>query len=154
MKLLQCLLPDRYVLRLFGKLSKSRHWNSLPEHKYPKQDWVRQYRWLNDPYRVKNFTNDRAFKGNKETTIIINSSSSKFRIEFSKTPLHQWRENNKTDSSNSSLLILSSNETIIYNIFSQSSTLVSLLHRRRFSKKFYPLNDFSVRRSSYHLKAQ
>ena len=121
---------------------------------------MRQYRWLNDPYRVKNFTNDRAFKGNKETTLIINSSSSKFRIEFSKTPLHQWRENNKTDSSNSSLLILSSNETIIYNIFSQSSTLVSLLHRRRlleepnFCKKFYPLNYFSVRRSSYHLKAK
>ena len=117
--------PHNFVL-INGKI-QNYHFFMEQEHQ---RNWTKQYEWLNgitSSYLTNQEFQNQEFQKNfnkNETTIIINTSSAKLKIQFSGSPEIYNRKSHLSNSKNTSLLILGNSQQRIYNIFNHSSTFI------------------------------
>ena len=101
---------------------KKQNYYFFMEH-FDERNWTKQYEWLN--VTNSNYLSNRQFQNQNETTIIINTSSAKLKVQFSGSPEIYNRESllsNFEIRNFRSLLILGNAQQGIYNIFNYSST--------------------------------
>ena len=114
--------PHNFVL-INGKI-QNYHFFMEQEHQ---RNWTKQYEWLNGI--TSSYLTNQEFQNENETTIIINTSSAKLKIQFSGSPEIFNRKSHLSNSKITSLLIFE-NKIIgnsiqrIYNIFNHSGTFI------------------------------
>ena len=89
---------------------------------FDQRNWTKKYEWLNGVN--SSYLSNREFQNHNETTIIINTSSAKLKMQFSGSPEIYNRTSHLSNSKSKSLLILGNTKQRIYNIFNHSSTFI------------------------------